>query len=156
MKTISLFILMLTFLGLNAQDGPVAAGGNAAGQNGSISYSIGQVDYKSVTGSGGVVTQGLQQPYEIFVVGVEDNHDISLEVTAYPNPAVSRVNLKIENLDINGLFCKVYDQNGRLLLHHELEANITAVPMQDLPSATYILKVFNKRTEKKTFKIIKK
>jgi len=57
-------------------------GGNATGQNGRVSYSIGQVDFITVSGSGGTVTQGIQQPYEIFVVGVEDNQDIRLEVEA--------------------------------------------------------------------------
>jgi hypothetical protein len=156
MKPISLFILILAFTRLNGQDGPVAAGGKATGQNGSVSYSVGQVDFITVKGGGGTVTQGIQQPYEIFVVGIENNQDIRLEMSAYPNPTASMVNLKVENLDTDGLSYKVYDQAGKLLLHHELKGNTTAVPMQDLLSATYILKVFNKKTEIKTFKIIKK
>jgi spore coat protein U-like protein len=156
MKTFLLFIAMLAFSGLNAQHGTVAAGGNATGQNGSVSYSIGQLDYVTVTGSTGTVTQGIQQPYEIFVVGVEENQDVSLEVSAYPNPTASMLNLKVRNLDTDVLSYKVYDQNGRLLLHNKLVGDVTAVPMQELPSGSYILKVFNKKTEIKTFKIIKK
>jgi hypothetical protein len=47
---------------LLAQQGVVTAGGVAGGAGGSASYSIGQVDYLSVTGTGGSLIQGLQQP----------------------------------------------------------------------------------------------
>jgi hypothetical protein len=156
MRILSFVILLLAFSGLHAQNGPVAAGGNATGQNGSVSYSVGQVDFITASGSGGTVTQGLQQPYEIFVVGIDENKDIKLEVSAYPNPTTAMVNLKVENLHTDDLSYKVYDNNGRLLIYKELDGNITAVPMQAMPSATYLLKVFNKKSEIKTFKIIKK
>ncbi|MHC1706606.1 MAG: T9SS type A sorting domain-containing protein [Bacteroidales bacterium] len=47
---------------LLAQQGNVAAGGLATGAGGSASYSIGQMDYLSATGTGGSLIQGLQQP----------------------------------------------------------------------------------------------
>jgi hypothetical protein len=48
--------------GLMAQQGFVATGGDATGAGGSVSYSIGQVDYLSAEGSGGFINQGLQHP----------------------------------------------------------------------------------------------
>ncbi len=47
---------------LIAQQGNVAAGGVATGTGGSVSYSIGQVDYLSASGSNGYINQGLQHP----------------------------------------------------------------------------------------------
>lgn len=47
---------------LLAQQGNVTAGGVATGAGGSASYSIGQLDYLSASGSGGSLNQGLQQP----------------------------------------------------------------------------------------------
>lgn len=47
---------------LIAQQGNVAAGGVATGTGGSVSYSIGQVDYLSAFGTNGAINQGLQHP----------------------------------------------------------------------------------------------
>lgn len=151
-----LFLLILTSSGLNAQNGPVSAGGNAIGSNGSVGYSIGQVDFITASGSGGTTTQGLQQPYEIFVVGIDNDPNIILELYAYPNPTAYQVNLKTENWKTEDLFYQVYDQNGGLLMQHKLVGSITVVPLQELPSATYFLNVYDKNAEIKSFKIIKK
>lgn len=150
-----LFLLILSSIRLNAQYGPVAVGGNTIGQNGSVSYSIGQVDFITASGIGGTITQGLQQPYEIFVVGMDDDPHTRLEITAYPNPAVFQVSLRVKNLKTEGLFYKVYDQNGRLLVRHILAGNITIIPLHDFPSSTFILSVSNKNAEIKSFKIVK-
>lgn len=54
---------------LLAQRGNVAAGGFSTDAGGSVSYSIGQVDYLSATGSGGSLNQGLQQPNGFHSLG---------------------------------------------------------------------------------------
>jgi len=66
-----------------AQQGIVSGGGEGSGTGGSVSATCGQVFYSSTQG----VSQGLQQPYEIFVVSsIESAQHISLSVKAYPNP----------------------------------------------------------------------
>lgn len=147
---------MILSAGIFAQSGPVAAGGNASGANGSVSYSIGQVFYVSATGNGGIATTGLQHPYEFFIVGADNFPNITMEMTAFPNPTFSDVNLKIENQDFKGLAWKVYDQAGNQLLGEKLNSSLTAIPFQDLPSATYFLHIGNNKETVKTFKIIKK
>lgn len=159
-KTILLFALlfpvMIVSLELNAQEEPVVAGGNATGENGRVSYSVGQVDFLNVTAGSGMITQGLQQPYEIFKVGLQDNQDIHLKFSAYPNPAEQQVYLKVENLNPAGLFFEIYDQNGRFLVRNELAGEITPVPLQEFNSAAFTLKVCDKKAELISFKIIKK
>ena len=46
-----------------AQQGTVSSGGVAVGAGGSATYSIGQVNYITVTSAGYRITQGLQQPF---------------------------------------------------------------------------------------------
>lgn len=46
--------------------------GNATGTGGTSSYSIGQVVYASATGTNDSVNQGMQQPFEIFILGNDD------------------------------------------------------------------------------------
>jgi hypothetical protein len=48
--------------GLFAQQGNTAAGGQADGPGGTVSYSIGLVNFISATGASGSVTQGVQHP----------------------------------------------------------------------------------------------
>lgn len=68
MKLSAIIILAMALTELKAQEAIPASGGNATGSGGSVSYSVGQVEYSSNTGSGGSVAAGVQQPYEISVV----------------------------------------------------------------------------------------
>ena len=64
-KTIRLLFGIFILTGLitktNAQSGTVVAGGNASGTGGTASYSVGEVAYSTITSSGGIVIQGIQQ-----------------------------------------------------------------------------------------------
>ncbi len=55
-----------------SQEAVTATGGEASGSNGTVSYTVGQVGYSVKTGGGGSVLEGVQQPYEIFIVGVDE------------------------------------------------------------------------------------
>jgi hypothetical protein len=56
------FLFLCMAVSLSAQQGNVAAGGDATGTGGSISYSIGQTDYLICTSGQGIISLGLQQP----------------------------------------------------------------------------------------------
>lgn len=47
----------------NAQNNTVAAGGNASGVGGSVSYTVGEIGTFNYSGTGGIVISGVQQPY---------------------------------------------------------------------------------------------
>jgi hypothetical protein len=156
-ETILIFLILLIAGSgeLSAQNGSVTAGGNAAGSGGSASYSIGQLNYMTAIGSAGTALQGLQQPYEFYTVGIDNFKNINLEISAYPNPTNSNVNLKIEDHNLTKLSYQLYDQQGTLLHIQGMIGNINVIPMNGLPSAIYILRVCKDKTELKSFKIIK-
>lgn len=156
----SLFLaFLLGFLGiapLFAQSNTVPAGGDATGSNGSVSYTVGQIDYIYETGSGGSANQGLQQPFEIFVIlSVEDVEDIQIVAKVFPNPTISNVTLFIGNRSTDDLSFHLFDLSGRLLMERKLESTETLIPMDGLAAATYFLSVSDGATLLKTFKIIK-
>lgn len=162
-KKIKLFaILLLGFglTGLHAQEAIPAAGGNATGSGGTVSYSVGQAVYSTSTGSNGSVSQGVQQPYEIIVLtGLEEANGIKLNLTAYPNPTTDFLTLKVDvstQLNINTMSYQLFDLSGKLLENKNLTSNETSIDMKNLVPATYFLKVTDKNKEVKTFKIIKK
>ncbi len=151
------FFIALGLVGLKAQESISATGGNASvsGQ-GSVSYSVGQVVFTVNTGTTGTVLQGVQQPFEISVIsGIEDTEDISLSVLAYPNPATDYLLLRADNVEISNLSFQLFDMNGKLLESNRLSGNDTSIDMSNLLPAAYFLKVIEKHSEVKVFKIIK-
>ena len=142
--------------GLQAQESVNAAGGDAKGSGGSVSYSIGQVTYQTHTGTNGSVAQGVQQPYEISIVtNLEEAKVIKLSVSAYPNPVTDYLTLRIDEFDISKYSYQLYDINGRTLQIEKITGNQTIILMSNLVPAIYFIKVKQGKKEVKTFKIIK-
>lgn len=140
-----------------AQESIVASGGNAAGAGGTASYSIGQIAYTSLPGSDQNAIQGVQQPYEITTLGTNEFTEISLAMTAYPNPAVDELNLVVDTNKLDHLSYELFDINGKTVSQNlGITTSETRVSMQGLNQGIYFL-VVNTNTKKiKTFKIIKK
>jgi hypothetical protein len=136
---------------INAQQAVVTSGGNALGNNGNISYSMGQVNYTTV----GSVVLGMQQPFEIqTLLGIE-NSNINLELNIYPNPTTSLLNLLVKDYNSEPIQYQLFDFNGRLLVDDKIIAASTIIQMEQYPNAVYLLKVLESNKEVKTFKIMK-
>ena len=154
LKISVLLAMLLVSFGLQAQVSMNAAGGDAMGDGGSVSYSLGQVAFSANVGTNGFVTQGVQQPYEISVLSVaEQAENISLSV--YPNPSTDYLYLTTSD-EISNLSYQLFDMNGKLLKSEKIIGNQTIIDMQDLVSATYFVKVNQGNKTVKSFKIIKK
>jgi hypothetical protein len=141
---------------LNAQNNTVASGNNASGTTGSISYSIGQVNYVSSSNSNAFINQGVQQPFEIItILGTSAFEDINDAIITYPNPVVYNLNLEINNISLNGLRYELYDINGKILGYEKVKNIKNNIEMLNYPVGIYFLKVLKNRNEIKSFKIIK-
>ena len=155
-----LFLLLLTIISVfksYSQESATVSGGSATGTGGSSSYSVGQITYASQTGSGGLITLGVQQPYEIVTLGNDDFDEINLVMSAYPNPTTDLLHLVITGNQWNNLSYQLFDINGRTLSNlKKITAPETILPMQELQRGTYFLAVNSINKTIKTFKIIKK
>jgi len=144
---------------IQAQESVNASGGNASGSAGSVSYSVGQVEYKAQGNASGSVSQGVQQLYDIFVlIGYKEAEAITLRCSVFPNPSNDFLTLKVDasqNFNIQGMYFQLFNTNGILLTGNSLTGNETSIDMSKLLPATYILKIMNDTKEVKTFKIIK-
>jgi len=158
---IAVFLLGFSLTGAMAQEALPSAGGNASGSGGSVSYTVGQVVYTLYTSGNGSVTQGVQQPYEIYVEVESGEADgVDLVCTSYPNPVSDILVLEIRDYQNQYLVYRLYDGNGYLLDSKKIRGNVTAISMGDLASGTYFLKVLKSDQPSffygiKTFKIIK-
>jgi len=155
-QNIFLLISFLYFLTGNAQQSVNASGGNGTGSGGSISYSVGQIDYVSITSASGSANQGVQQPFEIVVLGTNAFANINLEMKAYPNPTTANLNLKISNYTTENLYYQVYDISGQIINQQKITSEETTISMDNLSAGNYIVQVSNNEKMLKTFKIIKK
>ncbi|MFT6922960.1 MAG: hypothetical protein ACJA1C_001968 [Crocinitomicaceae bacterium] len=153
-KTItSVAFLLLGSGGLHAQDSPTATGGEATGAGGTASYSVGQVVYTTVIGTNGSIAQGVQQPYEISTTVGVNEMSINLELSVYPNPTTNYLTLKVEdNSDLN---FQLIGLQGTVIENNKVNSNSTTINVENLPTATYFLKVTKNNQIVKTFKIIK-
>ena len=152
--------LLLISQTLSAQENTVSAGGDATGSGGSVSFSVGQVFYHSHEGTGGSVNEGLQQPYEFYVItSADDLLNITLSMKAFPNPVIDRLQLVVdERVDFStaGYHFRLLDSQGRILQSDRIVSHHTEIDMSQLPPAVYFVRVMDSRRELKTFKVIKR
>lgn len=137
------------------QQNEVASGGEASGAGGTVSYSIGQIDYISASGADGNINQGVQQPFEIFSVGLPEVH-FDINASLFPNPAVNQVVLSIEAWENykNPSF-NLTDEQGRVIRKGNISLKETTVQVSDLANACYYLNVLVDNQLVKSFKLVK-
>jgi hypothetical protein len=148
-------LLVLFTLAIKAQEAVPASGGTASGNGGSVSYTVGQVAYITISNGGGSVSQGVQQSFEIKVISGVEEKRIDLQCSVYPNPANDYLRLKVENYNIESLRYQLFDIDGKLMLDNKIEGKETIILMEGMVPAAYFLKVTDNNKEVKTFKIIK-
>jgi hypothetical protein len=152
----AIFLLSLGLTGLKAQEAIPVTGGNASGSGGSASYSVGQAVYTTNIGTNGSVAPGVQQPFEISVLtGLEEAKEISLMVSAFPNPTTDYLTLEVKEFEFSNLSFRLYDMQGNLLQSEMITGDQTRIDMFNLVPSSYFVKVINGNREVKSFKIIK-
>lgn len=149
------FLLCAVFT-IQAQKTMPASGGEATGSGGSSSYSVGQLVYTTNTDTGGTVTQGVQQSFELFTLSNPELTTVNLAALTYPNPTSDYIVLKISDSALDNLSYKLIDVNGKDISIGSIIHGDTQINMQQLALGMYILKVSQNNQELKTFKIIKK
>ena len=139
------------------QTGVVTAGGTVSGSGGSATYTVGQIADQRVEAGGKYIIEGVQQPYEIQTVGVNNYPGIQLEAVLYPNPTAHFVQLKISNFEIppHGLKAQLFDKSGKLLQVFDVFDLLTQMDLSEYPSATYQLRIMDDKQLLKTFQIVK-
>jgi hypothetical protein len=151
----TIILCCLLVIKAHAQQNTVACGGQAIGAGGTVSYSIGQIDYINTNSSSGTITQGVQQPYEILqYTGIEETN-ISLSVTAFPNPTSTNVKILIKNNTLLNFTYTLCNVQGQVIINENIKDVETIVPMMELASGIYVIRIVNNNKEVSTYKIIK-
>ena len=151
------WVLLIGAKYANAQSS-ITVGGDAKTTNvGAVSYSIGQVDYIWTKSTAGSLNEGVQQPFEIFILsGIEEKRiGLSYQVSVYPNPASTLLILNIENYKSSNLAYEMSDMLGKMISRKQVEGTETIIRMDELALGNYLISVVDNNQIVKTFKIIK-
>ena len=152
---ILLFTLIILQKGSQAQEAFTGSGGEAIGADGTVSYSIGQIAYTDITSTTGNVIQGVQQPYEIVLVGENAMPGSQPNCSVFPNPAVDGIRLKFGDQHWENLKYHLYNMNGELLKNADINHAETNIPLNEMAEAIYIITLIDNNEVINTFKIIK-
>ncbi len=136
-----------------AQQNTVATGGDANGTNGSVSFSVGQIDYTTSSGTDGIVSEGVQQPFEFYDpdAGLTEQQ---LSVSLFPNPTNEFVIVQIPNWDASMRFALI-DSKGSIVLNGTISDEKTTLDMRTLSAGSYQLQVTSDQQALRTLQIIK-
>lgn len=152
------FILTAWFAGsmllAAAQERSVAAGGKAAGSGGTVEYSYGLVDYQTISGAGAEITQGVQQPYEVFKLLVEEPSS-GISSKLFPNPTTGLLTLEIGESLPEGLVYKINDANGKLIGEQKIGSSITPIDLSGHANAPYYLRLESSGKSIAVYQIVK-
>lgn len=153
-------LILLSTLGfclsLNAQNGSLSTGGDIANSSGSIAYSIGQPFYQIATNGNEISQEGLQQAFEISQTLSKKEIDLNLELSAFPNPIINELQIKIDVSLYSSLTYAFYSATGKLIQKGKINSNTTLLNTQLLKTGVYLLNIIDKSQSIKTFKILKK
>lgn len=151
-KRFSLFLLLTWIMVPRAfsQQIPISAGGITEGEDGSVSFSIGQVFY---TWDEGSQCQGVQQPFELWEPnGIGDSLLSTWQCTVFPLPAREKVWIRFHSpgkpVDAIAI---LRDISGEILLTTRIHAELTEIPLETGYSGLFFLTFSDHSGLNKTF-----
>lgn len=148
----TLFFACSTF----CQKSVVATGGSATSLTGTkISYSVGQVAMGTAQTTNFSVNEGVQQPIAVSELSIEEAMRLAVELNVYPNPSSNTLNIARTDDVTSKLDYQLIASDGVVVLSGVLEGQTTAVSLQSLPAAVYLLRVTDGK-QQRAYRIIKK
>lgn len=152
-RFLTIVALLSVFTIANAQDvniamQVVASGGGYAvnsAANISLSWTIGEVAYATLTSSDFILSQGFQQG-NLLKTSVNELPQLpSIGLGIYPNPVSETLFITIQGMVTPTRYhAEVYDLSGRRVIETLIQAEPNtpyALPVQQLQSGTYIIRV---------------
>ncbi len=156
MKKLALTFVALLFsiLSYSQTIGPqviASSGDYFTNSNLKVSWTLGEIVTETLTSSSNILTQGFQQSSYLFVSIDETNEN--KQISVFPNPFSDLIIVNTGNL--TGLTIQVYDIEGKNLMERNIEKTNKQLDFSSFKSGIYFIKVFNKTTLLKTFKVQK-
>ena len=152
-RNIFLFYLAIYSLPLTAQVSLNAGGGDVNNSNGSISSSIGQVFFQVHNNGDFNIQDGVQQPYEISSVDIEEN--VLYDITVFPNPTTNALQISWQDNSFCPSALIMTDAAGKEIYSVSDYEKMQLIDMFQFAPGTYFLTIRQRNHLSRTFKIIK-
>lgn len=133
----------------------LVSSGKTISNNGSVSYSIGQVFVNQTANTAGSFNLGVQQPFEILRLNLEE-FDASINYKAYPNPTFGFFNIQLSNNFSFPYQLKMYDLRGKLVINRTVKKNNATIDITSQFQGIYLLQLLKTGKQVYSFKILKK
>lgn len=148
-------ILLFTSFCSNAQSSLNAGGTSKKVTGVNYTYSLGQPFGAKVFLGERIISEGVQQPIEVFRV-VSGLIDLSLlKFDVFPNPTDEFLNVQLDHPEFKGLNIKMVDLNGKELMNHAVTQEAFLLDVKKFPSAIYFLELYKFDVLIGSYKIIK-
>ena len=154
-KTITIVLIFISHYGF-AQQSVVSSGSSVVSNQGSFSFSIGQIltsqnlsSSASVFGESIVLSHGVQQ---VFLQPCGENEKV--EILATPNPSDGQFTINLINWDEKKINLNIYDALGKNVFAGNIENDQTKLNLSFLSSGVYIMSLGYHCGTLSTFKLL--
>jgi hypothetical protein len=135
---ISLLIGLSIPVTLWPQTGIHSAGGDVSGANGTVSFSVGQLFYAAIGAPDLLLTEGVQQPYELLDLNAT-SEPFPYQVALYPNPVSGLLTIQVSTPFNGVLLYSIVDEAGQSVLSGTLAEEQTQLIVSPIPAGVYML-----------------
>lgn len=156
MKNILLMTCMILLsVSIQAQQQVLTSSGSLAStENGSLSWTVGEMMTSSWIQSEVMLTQGFQQS-QLRVTNIFETDGLK-GIQVYPNPVKDLLNLRNDSPEVKTMIIKLIDMNGRILEAKDIHTDEYQIDFSKYAAGSYILEVIDTEHEiMGTYKILK-
>lgn len=122
----------------------------------SISWTLGETIVPTYVSQDGslILTHGFQQ--KLIITSIEENIEVPVTVTVYPNPTSELLNIKFEAPVDKLIHVQIMDAQGRIVKNDRIEVSVLqkTINLQDLSPGVYFMRLI-KGTLINVYKIVK-
>ena len=140
MKTLfTVLVSCITMSCVFAQSNIVTGGGNAASSTGSVSYSIGQIDFQYSSTADYSVSEGVQQTYSFDTALSINDIQYDFQLSIWPNPSADEMNIEFTTSYESPLSLTVTDVNGAVVAKRSVTQGQYNFDVNTWASGTYYI-----------------
>ena len=154
-KTVTIVLIFISHYGFTQQS-VVSSGSSVLSDQGSFSFSVGQIltsqnlsSSASVFGESIVLSHGVQQ---VFLQRCSENEKV--EILATPNPSDGQFTINLINWDEKEINLNIYDALGKNVFAGNIQNDQTKLNLSNLSSGVYIMSLGYNCGTLSTFKLL--
>jgi hypothetical protein len=141
--------------GSYAQQNILSAGSSDSGTDGSITWSVGQVAYSTTFRTTGSVSEGVQQPYEIFTIGIDEKETLP-DCRLFPNPTSGKLILAFDKTVPEHLDWQITTTGGVMLDTGVICSKEEILSLDEFTTGIYFIAILKNDQPVKVYKIVKR